>query len=97
MATLQLTKIDLRAQRKWRYQPSAKEPGEVMVPSMRFLLLDGEGDPNTVPFGEAVAALYAVAYALKSIVRNGPRRSTSRSCRHYERLYRSYDPPRAYV
>jgi hypothetical protein len=71
MATPQLTKIDLRAQLKWLYQPSAKEPREVAVPPLHFLMIDGEGDPNTAPFAEAVAALYATAYTLKFMVRNG--------------------------
>src|SRR5690606_39075420 len=38
----------------------------VDVPAMRFLVVDGHGDPNTTSaYGEGVEALYAVAYALK--------------------------------
>jgi len=38
----------------------------VDVPEARYLMLDGQGDPNTAPqFAEAVAALYPVAYKLK--------------------------------
>lgn len=38
----------------------------VDVPEMRFLMIDGHGDPNTSPeFAEAVGALYPVAYTLK--------------------------------
>ena len=72
MVTRQLEKVDLRAQFKWLYQPSAKAPVEVEVPPLSFLMIDGEGDPNTAPFAEAVSALYAVAYTLKFMVRNGP-------------------------
>ncbi|WP_116248562.1 GyrI-like domain-containing protein [Nocardiopsis sp. FIRDI 009] len=36
------------------------------VPDMRYLMIDGHGDPNTSPaFTEAVEALYPVAYKLK--------------------------------
>jgi hypothetical protein len=72
MATRQVEKVDLRARFKWLYQPSAKEPGEVEVPAMWFLMGDGEGDPNAAPFGEVVSALYTVSYTLKFMIRNGP-------------------------
>ncbi|KAE8762893.1 GyrI-like domain-containing protein [Georgenia thermotolerans] len=43
--------------------------GEVRVldvPDLRYLMIDGRGDPNTSPaFTEAVQALYPVAYTLK--------------------------------
>ncbi|KRD45579.1 hypothetical protein ASE38_04490 [Cellulomonas sp. Root930] len=38
----------------------------VDVPEMRYLMIDGHGDPNTSPeFTDAVGALYPVAYTLK--------------------------------
>ncbi|MFF5179731.1 GyrI-like domain-containing protein [Micromonospora sp. NPDC000316] len=38
----------------------------VDVPDMRYLMIDGQGDPNTAPaFTTAVEALYPVAYTLK--------------------------------
>jgi hypothetical protein len=38
----------------------------VDVPYLRYLMIDGRGDPNTSPaFAGAVEALYPVAYALK--------------------------------
>ena len=38
----------------------------VDVPELRYLAVDGHGDPNTSPaFAEAVEALYPVAYTLK--------------------------------
>src|ERR1700730_7005466 len=38
----------------------------VEVPDMQYLMIDGDGDPNTSPaFAEAVEALYPVAYKLK--------------------------------
>lgn len=36
------------------------------VPDMRYLAIDGHGDPNTSPdFSDAIAALYPIAFALK--------------------------------
>lgn len=36
------------------------------VPSMQYLMIDGHGDPNTSPeYGQALEALYPVAYKLK--------------------------------
>ena len=38
----------------------------VEVPAMRFLMVDGRGDPNSAPeYTEALALLYPIAYALK--------------------------------
>jgi hypothetical protein len=37
----------------------------VDVPPLRYLMLDGEGDPNTPEYAEAVAAIFGVAYRLK--------------------------------
>ncbi len=59
------TKVDFK-----RTVPSYRAPRNrfqvVDVPDMHFLMIDGHGDPNTAPqFGEAVEALYPVAYALK--------------------------------
>jgi hypothetical protein len=66
-----MTKIDLKKELKHLYQPSAKEVALVDVPGMNFLMIDGEGDPNTSPsYQEAVEALFSVAYAIKFKVRN---------------------------
>lgn len=36
------------------------------VPPMRYLMIDGHGDPNTAPeYADALATLYPLAYALK--------------------------------
>lgn len=39
---------------------------------MNFLMVDGEGDPNTAQsFSDAVEALYPLSYTLKFMVKNG--------------------------
>ena len=42
------------------------------MPDLRYLMVDGHGDPNATPaFTEAVQALYPVAYRLKSASKQG--------------------------
>lgn len=44
---------------KLLYNPSAKEVTVVDVPTMSFLMIDGEGDPNTSEqYKAAVEALF---------------------------------------
>jgi len=65
-----MTKLDLKKDLKHLYSPSAKAVEIVDVPPMRFLMIDGTGDPNTVPeYKEAVGALYSVAYTLKFAIK----------------------------
>jgi len=62
--------FDLRKELKALYGASVKEVRVVEVPSMNFLMLDGSGDPGaSSEFGEAISALYAVSYGVKSLVK----------------------------
>jgi hypothetical protein len=48
------------------YQASKGRFDIVTVPTMRYLMIDGHGDPNTsVAYADALATLYPVAYKLK--------------------------------
>ncbi|MBW0102373.1 GyrI-like domain-containing protein [Pseudonocardia sp. KRD291] len=47
------------------YRAKRDAPALVEVPDLRYLMVDGHGDPNTAAFAEAVSALYPVAYSLK--------------------------------
>ena len=70
MTEAKAKKVDLRKKLKHLYNPPAKEVVEVEVPQMRFLMVDGQGDPNTSEaFKNAVEALYALSYALKFAVK----------------------------
>jgi hypothetical protein len=61
-----IVKLDLRKELKHLYSPSAKAVEIVDVPTMRFLMIDGAGDPNTAQeYKDAVSSLYSVAYTLK--------------------------------
>jgi hypothetical protein len=65
-----VTKVDLKKQLGYLYNPSAKEVVIVDVPAMQFLMIDGIGDPNTAQdYQEALEALYGIAYTLKFLVK----------------------------
>jgi hypothetical protein len=67
-----MEKIDLKKELKHLYKPSAKEIVEVEVPAFKYLMVDGEGDPNRSPaYAEAVEALFAVSYTAKFMVKKG--------------------------
>ena len=70
-----MEKIDLRRQLRQLYAPSAKAVTEVQVPAFTFLMVDGQGDPNTSgTYAEAVEALFSVSYTVKFMVKKGPSR-----------------------
>lgn len=63
-----MPKIDLKKENKELYSPSKKEPGIVEVPEMNFLMIDGQGDPNTSKeYQDAMEALFPVSYKTKFI------------------------------
>ncbi len=65
-----MRKVDLKKELMHLYAPSAKEVVAVEVPAFRFLMVDGVGDPNTVPaYAEAVEALFTVSYTAKFAVK----------------------------
>ena len=67
-----VAKIDFKKELKQLYQPSAKKVCEIDVPEMQFLMIDGEGDPNTsVAFQDAIQCLFPVSYTLKVMVKRG--------------------------
>lgn len=67
-----MEKIDYKKQLKELYNPSAKQVEIVEAPAMNFLMVDGEGNPNTAKsFSEAIEALYPLAYTLKFMVKKG--------------------------
>ena len=62
-----MEKVDFRKTLNNLYAPKNTTEWEAVdVPPMRFLMVDGAGDPNTSKaFSEAIEALYSVAYTLK--------------------------------
>jgi hypothetical protein len=69
---MNMNRIDLKKDLKNLYQASAKDVVLVDVPAMNYLMVNGEGDPNTAPaYADAVEVLFMVSYALKFMVKKG--------------------------
>ena len=67
-----MEKIDYKKELKHLYRPPAKKVETVIVPKMNFLMIDGEGDPNTSQaFQDAINVLYPLSYTLKFMVKRG--------------------------
>jgi len=67
-----MKKIDYKKELKHLYKPSPKSIETIDVPEMSFLMIDGQGDPNTSKeYSDAIEALYAVSYALKFMIKKG--------------------------
>jgi hypothetical protein len=61
-----MEKIDFKKACKALYAPPADDFVTIDVPAMRFVKVDGEGDPNTTPaYRATVEWLYGVSHALK--------------------------------
>ena len=68
-----MKKIDLKKELKPFYQISAKNVVQIDVPAFKFLMVDGQGDPNRSPeYAQAVEALFSVSYTAKFMVKKGP-------------------------
>lgn len=61
-----MEKFDLKKSLKALFSPPAGRFTLVEVPRLKYLAIDGHGDPNTAPaYAQAVEALFAAAYAIK--------------------------------
>lgn len=61
-----MNKRDIKRELRDLYSASAKRIAEVDVPEFSFLMIDGEGDPNTsATYAQAVEALFTVSYTAK--------------------------------
>lgn len=62
--------IDYKKELKHLYRPSTREVEVVHVPQMNFLMIDGEGDPNTSQaHQDAIEVLYPLSYSLKFMIK----------------------------
>jgi hypothetical protein len=67
-----MEKMDFKKELKPLYQASAKEALQVQVPPLSYLMVDGQGDPNTAQsYKDALEALFPMAYTLKLMVKKG--------------------------
>lgn len=67
-----MAKQDLKKTFATLYKGRAGKPVELRVPKLRYLMIDGRGDPNGPEFMAAIEALYGLSYALKFGSKNGP-------------------------
>lgn len=67
-----MKKLDFKKELKDFYNPSPQKVTLVDVPKMRFIMVDGKGDPNTSKdYYEAVEMLFAISYILKFVCKKG--------------------------
>lgn len=67
-----MLKMDIKKDQKEFYLPGTT-PSHIQVPAMKFIMVDGFGNPND-PDGEyssAVELLYALSYTIKMGIKNG--------------------------
>ena len=70
-----MDKIDLSRDLKPLYGPPKGKFVAVDLPKLKFLMIDGAGDPNTAQsYRDAMMALYATAYTAKFMLKLGPRK-----------------------
>jgi hypothetical protein len=61
-----MNKIDFKKAQPELYRPSATDFMLIDVPDMQFVMVDGEGNPNTAPsYKKAIEWLFPVSYAMK--------------------------------
>lgn len=66
------TKIDFKRELQALFT-APREPVVVEVPDLAYLMIDGQGDPNTATeYTESIEALYTVAYAAKFAIKRAP-------------------------
>jgi len=63
-------KHEWRKQEKNLYLPKNK-PELVTVPRQKFLMINGQGDPNGEDFAERIKPLYALSYAIRMMPKSG--------------------------
>jgi hypothetical protein len=65
-----MASIDLKKVHKDQYTGRVGKPTLVTVPARSFLMIDGQGDPNTAQeYQDAVSALYPLAYGIRAAVK----------------------------
>ena len=65
-----MSNLDMKKTLKHLYKPSAKQVSLVDIPSMNYLMIDGNGNPDTQGYQDAVQAIYTLAYSIRAISKN---------------------------
>lgn len=67
-----MKKMDLKKEFGALYKATAK-PALIKVPKLRYLMIDGQGDPNTSKaFADTITTLYGLSYTMKFMLKKGP-------------------------
>lgn len=66
-----MKKHEWRKDEKAVYQPKTK-PELLELPEYKYIVIDGEGSPETEAFAECITALYSVAYTIKMTLKKDP-------------------------
>lgn len=65
-----MSNVDLKKTYREHYT-ARRAPELVEVPPRPYLMIDGEGDPNTAPaYRDAIAALYPLAYGIRKAIKD---------------------------
>jgi hypothetical protein len=65
-----MEKIDHKKIFKDFYQPKASTVSIVEIPAFKYLMIDGQGDPNhSIDYKQAVEALFSLSYTLKFLIK----------------------------
>ena len=67
-----MSKVDYKKEFGTFYKARAGQPVLVDVPPLQYLMIDGDGGPDSKAFGDALEALYPVAYTLKFLCKKAP-------------------------
>jgi len=62
--------LDMKKTLKHLYKPSDKQVSLVELPPMHYLMIDGEGNPETIQYQQSVEALYNLAYGIRALSKN---------------------------
>ncbi len=82
--------IDMKKTLRELYAPKRNAACVVQAPEAKYLMADGEGDPDTAPaFREAVEMLYGLSYAMKFALKKMGKNYTVMPL---EGLFRADDP-----
>jgi hypothetical protein len=63
-------KYEWKKQDKKLYLPKNK-PELIEIPSMKFFMIQGRGNPNDEAFSEAIGVLYSLSYAVRMLSKSG--------------------------
>ena len=67
-----MSKVDYKKEFGTFFKARTGQPVLVDVPPLQYLMIDGDGGPDSKAFGEALEALYPVAYTLKFLCKKAP-------------------------